>query len=264
MNRVIYLSSIFLLLFHLSSAQTGATAKLYGKVTDVVTSSPVVGASVILTSTKGGSRTDVEGNFFLQVKVGETYTIEISSVGYQTKVINDVKALQGDNAPINVSMVQTSAELNTVVVSSTARKEGTASLYMTQKNASAISDAISAEVIRKSPDRNTSDVLRRVSGASIQDNKFVIIRGLSERYNSSLLNNSVLPSTEPDKKAFSFDIIPSSLIDNITIYKSPTPDLPGDFAGGAVKITTRDYPTKSLSELSVKLTYNSQTTFKNF
>ena len=75
---------------------------------------------------------------------------------------------------------------------------------MTQKNASAISDAISADVIRKSPDKNTSEVLRRVSGASIQDNKFVIIRGLSERYNSSLLNNSVLPSTEPDKKAFSF------------------------------------------------------------
>jgi hypothetical protein len=71
-----------------------------------------------------------------------------------------------------------------------------------------------------------------------------------------------LPSTEPDKKAFSFDIIPSSLIDNITIYKSATPDLPGDFAGGAVKITTRDYPTKNLSELSVKVTYNSQTLLK--
>src|SRR4051794_6500947 len=152
MNRIFYLSSFFLLLFDFSFAQSGATTKLYGKVTDAVTSSPVVGASVILTSAKGGSRTDVEGNFFLQVKVGETYTVEISSVGYQTKVVNDIKALQGDNTPINISLVQTSAELNTVVVSSTVRKEGNASLYMTQKNASAISDGISAEVIRKSPD----------------------------------------------------------------------------------------------------------------
>src|SRR4051794_21521829 len=268
MNRIFYLSSFFLLLFHSSFhssfAQSGSTTKLYGKVTDAVTNSPVVGASVILTSTKAGSRTDVEGNFFLQVKVGETYTLEISSVGYQTKVVNDIKTLQGDNAAINVALVQTSAELNTVVVTSSARKEGTASLYMTQKNASAISDAISAEVIRKSPDRNTSDILRRVSGASIQDNKFVIIRGLSERYNSSLLNNSVLPSTEPDKKAFSFDILPSSLIDNVTIFKSSTPDLPGDFAGGAVKVSTKDYPSKKLSELGVSVGYNSQTTFKNF
>src|SRR4051812_1051229 len=264
MNRTFYLSFFFLLLFHLVSAQTGGTTKLYGKVTDAVTNSPVVGASVIVASTKGGSRTDVEGNFFLQVKVGETYTIEISSVGYQTKVINDVKAVQGDNEPINVSLVQASAELNTVTVTSSARKEGAAALYMTQKNASAISDAISVEVIRKSPDKNTGEVLRRVSGASIQDNKFVVIRGLSERYNSSLLNNSILPSTEPDKKAFSFDILPSSLVDNVTIFKSPTPDLPGDFAGGAVKVTTKDYPGRQLSELRVSAGYNSQTTFKNF
>ena len=87
---------------------------------------------------------------------------------------------------------------------------------------------------------------------------------MNERYNTSLLNNSVLPSTEPDKKAFSFDIIPASLIDSITIYKSPTPDLPGDFAGGAVKVTTKDYPTKSLSELNIVVGFNSLTTFKPF
>ncbi len=90
------------------------------------------------------------------------------------------------------------------------------------------------------------------------------MRGLNERYNTSLLNNSVLPSTEPDKKAFSFDIIPASLVDNITIFKSPTPDLPGDFAGGAVKVTTKDYPTKGLSQLTFIVGYNSLTTFKPF
>ena len=264
MNRIIFLSSIFLLLCQLTFAQTGVSTKLFGKVTDAVTGSPVIGASVILTAGRGGSRTDVEGNFFLQVAAGETYAIEISSVGYQTKVVNEVKALERDNVAINISLMQASAELSTVVVTSSARKAGTASLYMTQKNSSAISDAISAEVIRKSPDRNTSEVLRRVSGAAIQDNKFVVIRGLSERYNSALLNNSVLPSTEPDKKAFSFDILPSSLVDNVTIFKSATPDLPGDFAGGAVKVSTKDYPGKQLSELGVSVGYNSLTTFKNF
>ncbi len=245
-------------------SQSTTSIKLSGKITDAVTTSPVVGASVVISSTKKGTKTDVEGNFFLQVIAGENYTIEISSVGYQSKVVNDIKLQSNDNAAVNVALQPVTAELNTVVVTSSARREGVASLYTTQKNASAISDAISSEIIRKSPDRNTSEVLRRVSGTSIQDNKFVIIRGLSERYNSSLLNNSILPSTEPDKKAFSFDILPSSLIDNVTIFKSPTPDLPGDFAGGAVKVSTKDYPTRALGELSVSVGYNSLTTGKNF
>jgi hypothetical protein len=78
------------------------------------------------------------------------------------------------------------------------------------------------------------------------------------------MNNTVLPSTEPDKKAFSFDIIPASLIDNVTIYKSPTPDLPGDFAGGAVKVTTKDYPSRPVSDLTLTIGYNSLTTGKAF
>ena len=236
--------------------------RISGKVTDSTTGSPVVSATVALENAKGATRTDVEGNFFLSVEPGKGYSIKITSVGYQTKVLDGFESSGNDF--ISVSLEKSNLQLSNVIVRSSAKRESTASLYTIQKNSSAISDAISAEVIKKSPDRTTSEVLRRVSGTSIQDNKFVIIRGLNERYNSALLNNSVLPSTEPDKKAFSFDIIPSSLIDNITIYKSPTPDLPGDFAGGAVKITTRDYPTKNLSELSVKLTFNSQTTFQNF
>jgi hypothetical protein len=188
------------------------SAKISGKVTDSTTGSPVVGASVTLENVKGGTKTDVEGNFFLSADAGKSYTLHITSVGYQTKVLDGIQA--GDNFT-SVSLQKANVQLKDVIVRSSAKRESTASLYTVQKNSSAISDAISAEVIKKSPDRTTSEVLRRVSGTSIQDNKFVIIRGLSERYNSALLNNSVLPSTEPDKKAFSFDIIPSSLIDNI-------------------------------------------------
>lgn len=243
-------------------AQTRST-KISGKVTDSVSGNPLSSVSVTLENAKQGTRTDVEGNFFITVEEGKDFAIQFTSVGYQTKIIV-VAANEVNGAFLNISMQKANVQMSGVVVKTSIRRETAASLYTAQKNSSAISDAISAEVIKKSPDRTTSEVLRRVSGTSVQDNKFVIIRGLSERYNSSLLNNSVLPSTEPDKKAFSFDIIPSSLIDNITIYKSPTPDLPGDFAGGAVKISTRDYPAKSLSEVSFTIGYNSLTTFKNF
>ena len=238
--------------------------KISGKVSDQASGTPLVGASVMIESTKAGVKTDVEGNFFISLETGKTYNLLISNIGYQPKIINDIKPAVSGNEPINVSLEHGSATLTNVVVRSTPRRESIASLYAVQKNSSAISDGISAESIQRSPDRNTGEVLKRVSGTSVQDNKFVVVRGLNERYNTSMLNNSVLPSTEPDKKAFSFDIIPASLVDNVTIYKSPTPDLPGDFAGGAVKVTTKDFPIKSLSQLQFVVGYNTITTFKPF
>ncbi|HEY0899178.1 MAG TPA: TonB-dependent receptor, partial [Sphingobacteriaceae bacterium] len=115
--------------------------------------------------------------------------------------------------------------------------------------------------IRRSPDKNTSEVLKRVSGTSIQDNKFVIVRGLADRYNTTTLNNSSLPSSEPDRKAFSFDIVPSNLVDNVIINKTAQPDLPGDFSGGVVQISTKDFPEENFLSLSYGTTVNSQSSF---
>jgi len=235
-----------------------------GKVIDSENGSPLAGASIIISGSNTGVNTDVEGGFFITLEKNKKYTITISSVGFNSKEVSDIEITDANTPILTISLERTSKQLEGAVVKASVRKEAQASIYVAQKNSSAISDGISAEVIRKSPDKNTGEVLKRVSGASVQDNKFVIIRGLSERYNVSMLNNSVLPSTEADKKAFAFDIIPSSVVDNLIIYKTATPDLPGDFAGGAIKVLTKDYPSKSLSELSVSLSYNSMTTGKNF
>ena len=254
------LTTVFIVCFQVVFAQT---IKISGRVIDAETNSPVAGASVVVEETQRGTSSDVEGRFFLQVESGKKISLDISSVGFVTKRLDNV-LVNEDGETVEISLTPRSAQLQQVTVRSSAKKESVTALYLAQKNSSSISDGISADVIKKSPDKNTGDVLKRVSGASVQDNKFVIIRGLSERYNASLLNNSVLPSTEPDKKAFAFDIVPSSLIDNLVIYKSSTPDLPGDFSGGAVKISTKDYPSRKISELSLSIGYNSLTTFRNF
>jgi hypothetical protein len=257
------LLSTFLLLSQFLFAQT-ETVKLAGKVVDQESGSALAGATIIVEGANKTIRTDVEGNFFVMVEKGKKIVLKISNVGYGVKVVNEVEVTPTSGL-LTISMQKANTELAGVVVSATsARRESINSIYQAQKNSSSISDGISAEVIKRSPDRNTGEVLKRVSGASVQDNKFVVIRGLSERYNVAMLNNSILPSTEPDKKAFSFDIIPSSLVDNLVIYKSATPDLPGDFAGGAIKISTKDYPSKRISELSFSTSANTQTTFKNF
>jgi outer membrane receptor for ferrienterochelin and colicin len=231
-------------------------------VVDQQSGTPLADASVQVEGSASGARTDVEGRFFIPVEQDGAYNLRVSSIGYQSKLIRDVRAAGRET--IFISLERSTDQLENIVVVASVKKETLASLYQLQKNSAAISDGISAEVIKRSPDKNTGEVLKRVSGASVQDNKFVIIRGMSERYNVALLNNALLPSTEADKKAFAFNIIPASLIDHVVIYKSPTPDLPGDFSGGAVKILTRDYPARPLSELSFSLGFNTLTTGKNF
>lgn len=251
-------ASIFLT-FSVSAQLVSAS----GKVTEEGNNAPLAGAVVELIEGSKKVITDVEGRFFLKLEKGKKYSIKISALGFSTKLVSDILPESGAN--IDVLLTRAKAqELEGIVIRSSAKKESIASIYTQQRNSSSISDGISAEAIRRSPDKNTGDVLKRVSGASIQDNKFVIVRGLNERYNVSLLNNTVLPSTEADKKAFAFDIIPSSLIDNLVVYKTPTPDLPGDFSGGAIKVTTKDYPSRAINELSVGFSANSQTQFKDF
>lgn len=260
-GMVISLISIFLLV-NFAHAQV----KITGKVTDAETGNPVAGATILLKDNGDkGVVTDVDGIFFLAVQKNTTHTLLVSNVGYKTKEITDVYVAEQAPTPIAIGLEKMAQELEGVVVKSTsAKNETAASLYRAQKMSATVSDGISADIIRRTPDKNTGDVLKRVSGTTIQDNKFVIIRGLSDRYNTALLDGGPLPSTEPNRKAFSFDIVPSNLVDNIVISKTATPDLPGDFTGGAVQVTTKDIPLKNFLTLSLSEGYNTASTFKDF
>ncbi|RYY66325.1 MAG: hypothetical protein EOO13_15955, partial [Chitinophagaceae bacterium] len=112
--------------------------------------------------------------------------------------------------------------------------------------------------------RNTGEVLKRLPGASIQEGKFIVVRGLADRYNQAMLNGVLLTSTEPDRKTFSFDLIPSSMIDNIVINKAFVPEYPGEWAGGLIQVNTKDIPAKGFFNVQVGGGFNTQTTGKDF
>ena len=233
-----------------------------GKIVDAKNSVAVAGATVTLQN--GVARTsDVEGRFQVSLPAG-TYSVTVSAVGYAAKTITDVAVKASGVAELNVLLEPKVGEMTAVVVTASARRESVASVLSLQKNNASISDGISSEAIKKSPDKNIGEVLKRVSGTSIQDDKFVVVRGLSDRYNTALINGALLPSTEPDRRAFSFDIVPSSMIDNILINKTASPDLPGDFSGGLIQIQTKDIPFKSFLTLSASSGYNSISTGKPF
>lgn len=227
---------------------------------------PITAANISITPSSKKIVTDAEGKFVVELEAGKKYSFTISHVGNKTKTISDIEVIKNQDNFLDIVLEESKeSNLGLVTVRATSRRqENTNALLAFQKGNTALSSGLAADFIRRTPDKNTGEVLRRVSGASIQDNKFVIIRGLSDRYNSAFINGAALPSSEPDKKAFSFDIIPSALIDNIIINKTATPDITGEFAGGIVQIQTKDIPVSNQLMLGVSLGFNSQSAFGDF
>ena len=255
------LTLVLIILCQFSFGQVKSILK--GTVIEEANGRTLPAVNVLIKGTKFATTTDADGNFiFRNIEIGK-YEVQFSTIGFDTKLISDVEVVKDDAIALNVSMVEKKNVLDEVIITKVkAKAESIKSLLTAQKNSVRVSDGISAETIKRTPDRTTSDVLKRISGASIQDNKFVIIRGLNERYNTSYLNGSPLPSSEPDRKAFSFDIFPANMLDNLVIYKTASPDLPGEFAGGVIEINTKSVPDKNFQSFSIGGGYNTATTGK--
>jgi len=243
------------------SAQTGT---LSGKVTSASNNEALTGVTIYNAAKKINVTTDVEGRFSIRLAPG-SYELTFSLTGYKTKTINEIAVVNGQLNELNIVLVEQKKELDEVVVTATpARRESANAVLSMQKNNTSVSDGISSESIKKSPDRNVGEVLKRVTGTSVQDDKYVIVRGLNDRYNVATINGAVMPSTEPDRRTFSFDVVPSDMIDNVLINKTATPDMPGEFSGGIVQVTTKDIPYKNAFGLSLSTSYNTISTGKDF
>lgn len=208
-------------------------------------------------------KTDVDGGYAFKLPAG-IYSIEVSFVSYETRRITEVIIKKDATTELDIALKATPNTLTQVVVSSSFRAASIEGLYARQKNSASTLDGITREQIQRTPDNNVAQVLRRVAGLNVQENKFVIIRGLSDRYNNVLLNGSMLPSTEPNRRNFAFDIVPSALVDNIVVHKTATPDLPGEFTGGVVEVTTRDIPVSNFIRFKAGTGINTKATGKAF
>lgn len=248
----------------LSLAVFAQNGKVEGKVTDAKSGSPVIGVSVIIDGNKPVAVTDVEGRFVITLAIGKKHIIKFTSVGYKAKELTDVEVVSGQVTYLDITMETATKEEAEVVVKSTPKKETTAALISYQRNAPVVAQVVSAEAIRRSPDKNTGEVLKRVPGTSIQEGKYLVVRGLADRYNQAMLNGILLSSTEPDRKTFSFDILPSSIIDNIVINKAFIPELPGEWAGGLVQVNTKDIPAKNFFNVTIGTGFNTNTIGKEF
>lgn len=256
--------SLLFILISFCSLVIAQTGRISGTIIDGKTGETLPGAQALVEGTTKGAQADFDGKFSINNVPAGKITLIVSYISYNTKKITDIIVKDGDVTDINVQLdVASSQDLGEVEVVVTLNKENNTALVLQQKNNASVSDGISAETIKRTPDKNTSDVLKRVSGASIQDNKFAIVRGLNERYNAAYLNGAPLPSSESDRKAFAFDIFPSNMLDNLVITKTARPDMPGEFAGGIIDISTKNIPEKNFVSVSVAGGYNTITTGKD-
>ncbi len=230
-----------LLIFTLLSV--GAFAgSIKGVITDGADNSPLAGVVINIKNTNQNTVTDGDGNYeFTDLDNGD-YELVFSMLTYK-KATKKVK-VNGD-VVLDLKLESENKTLQNVNVSGTRITRTENAVMMEIRKSSTIVSGISAAQIGKTMDRNAADVVRRVPGVTVSDDRFIVVRGLADRYNTVWLNDATAPSSEVDKKSFSFDLVPSGLIDRILIYKTPAPELPGDFAGGMVKIYTNSMPDKN-------------------
>ncbi len=251
-----------LLLLALPSLQALA-GTIRGNISDKATREPLTGATIQILNTSLGVIADLDGNFQLSDVKNGTYTLSIRYIGYKDIVLKDVKVT---NEPIDLKLeLEADAQtLGEVAVVAQMKKNTDVAMMTDQRRSLVVQSGVSAQQISKTQDKDASEVIRRVPGVSIIDEKFVMVRGLSQRYNNVWINGSAVPSSEADSRAFSFDIIPSSQLDNMVIVKSPSPEYPSDFTGGFILINTKDMPSDNSFNISIGGTYNDQTHGSDF
>ncbi len=233
-------ATCFILLLGGSLAAFGqGTGTIKGRLKDAKTGEAVIGGTVRLDGTTLGTQTDVEGAFVLAKVPAGQYTVIISSVSYKTATLQKVAVAVGKETVLQPTLESDNRQLDEVMVRGVRRTNTEVSVINEMRQASVVVSGVSSEQIVKTQDRDAAEVVRRIPGVTIVDNRFIQIRGLSDRYNTVWLNDVTAPSSETDRKSFSFDVVPSSLIDRVLVFKDPSPELPGDFAGGLVKVYLR-------------------------
>lgn len=235
-----------------------------GKVIDKTNNEPLILTNVLVVGSNLGASADLDGNYTIRNLAPGEYDLRFTYISYQTVIINNVMVKPGQETIVNIALSPAALEMNEVMVTAEALKTSELVVVNLQKSSDKIVDGISAELIKKNDSSDGTDVLKRLTGVTIAGGKFAYIRGVSDRYNNTLLNGSSLPSTDPEKRSFSYDFFPANLIENLLTSKTSTPDKPADFSGGMIEINTIEFPATRIFNISTSTSYNTMTNYNNF
>ncbi|MCP9292156.1 MULTISPECIES: TonB-dependent receptor [Gracilimonas] len=244
--------------FNLKAQDAGT---ITGTVVDAESGETLIGVNVVLQGTTIGTSTNLDGQYTIKNIEPGSYTLEVSYISFQKQTITGVEVNSGEVTKLDITLQPETEKLDDVIITAEAILDNEAGLLRQRQKAISFSDAISAESISSSGSGDAAGALKKVVGASVVDGKYVFIRGLGDRYTSTHLNGSELPSADPNRKSFQLDIFPSNLLENIVTLKTFTPDKPGNFSGGLVDIATKDFPEQFSFQASASTGFNTKSTF---
>ncbi|MFP4555647.1 MAG: TonB-dependent receptor domain-containing protein [Bacteroidales bacterium] len=255
----IFFTCLTLILTSIAYAQEKGIIR--GTVYDGNTGETLVGVSVVIKNTYIGTTTDLDGKFSLDVESGN-YDLQFSFISYQPVVIENVVVKANDVTVLNdLQLRESSVELEDVVITTRAIRNTEAALQTIKRRSAVMLDGISAAKIELIGDGNAAEAAKRVTGVTVEDGKYVYVRGLGDRYSKTTLNGMDIPGLDPDRNSLQMDIFPTNIIDNMMISKNFTADLPADFTGGLMNITTKDFPDKKIFSVSAGMEYNPKVHF---
>jgi TonB-dependent receptor len=213
---------------------------------------PLVGVSVRLKGVQGGTTTKSEGRYLIRVPKKDAVLV-FSYVGYDQH-----EHVVIDTATVDITLLPLNSSMAGVTVSARKKVNTEASLLNERKLSSVVSDGISAQLMEKTASITTTQALQRVSGVTVTDEKYVAVRGLGDRSVIGQLNGIRLASSDPDRSTIPLDLIPAALLDNVTVYKSMTPDKPSDASSGIVELKTKSVPDKQTISFTIQTGTNTQ------
>ena len=255
------LNLIFISLFVLSTlSQTGT---IQGTVIDEVTKDEMVGAKIFLLETNHRTMADIYGVYKMDNIPEGTYTLQVNYIGYKTYEA-EVVVISNDVTIYDIEMADDVVNVEGVSIVAQRKTNTENAIVLEIKEAKSVVSGISSEQIARSTDKTAAEAMQRIPGITIVENRFAIVRGVNTRYNNVVINNVVAPSTEIDRRTFSFDMIPSGALDRMMIHKTASPEYVGDFAGGLIKLYTKNNVTQD--EFNVKITtgIRNNTTFSPY
>ena len=244
-------------------AQAPATGRIVGRIIDLNTGLGLSDVGIQVVGTTMGTMSGIDGRYSLSRVPAGTVTLHVRRLGYQAKTVTGLLLEPRTTAQQDIGLQAATVQLQTLEVTAEAERGSVNSAIDAQRNATGIVSAVSAEQIAKSPDGDAAAAVQRVSGVTVQDGKYVAVRGLGERYTTTSLNGSRLPSPEPERKVVPLDLFPSGLLQAITTSKTFTPNQPGDFSGASVDIRTREFPAERQLSYSLSMGYNDRVTGKD-
>lgn len=219
-------------------AQTGI---IKGTIIDAKTNEPLIGASVLVEGTTSGAAADLDGNFVIQNVPAGTYNLIASYVAYQSVTKTGVVVERNKETIVEILMSSDDISLDEVEVVARANRESENILLLEQKKALLATQAVGASELSRKGIGNAQAAVTQVSGISKQEGvKNVFVRGLGDRYNSTLLNGFPIPSEDPEYKNISLDFFGTDIIQSIGVNKVFSSNNPSDVGGAIIDISSKE------------------------